>query len=237
MASQPLSPSYNSGNPNANANAGGPSNLPPPPSAVEVVQPTVRVMRLYKPCMHLLSTTPLIPPTLDTDNKGAGIAISSYLLLPDSFGEIFMGETFSAYIAVVNGSDITSFNEVYLSVRLQTSNASYDLMDFRASDGQGSGYTKVLNPNGSLDLVVRHTLTELGTHTLRVSVQYLNSPLGGLNQSGAADPKTLRKFYRFSALQPLHIASSCSELQDQVMIQFQITNGIKTPLYIEKVIS
>ncbi len=76
-------------------------------------------------------------------------------------------------------------------------------------------------------MIVQHTLTELGIHTLRVSVQYLMSP--------TSEPKTLRKFYRFNVLQPLVVTSNFIELDSRPMVQCQVTNATKTPIYIDEV--
>ena len=206
------------------------SPQPQPPPPAETVIPTVRVMRLYKPCMHMTPTMPHLPGPNNSGTGGSGFAISPYLLLPDSFGEIFVGETFSAYIAVLNGSDLLSYRDLYLNVRLQTSNASYDLLDYRPTEGVSSGYASTLSPGESLDVVVKHVLTEVGQHTLRVTVQYLSG------NSYSNEPKTNKKFYRFSAVEPLVIASSSSELGNQVMVQCQVTNTIKLPVFIEKVL-
>lgn len=192
---------------------------------VVVAQPTVRVMRLYKPCMHVI---PTFPPTIESStSKTADFAVSPFLLLPDSFGDIYTGELFSAYIAVVNGNQDNTLNQVTLSVRLQTANSSHDLLDCRPTNGEISGSSKILNPNAAVDVVVKHTLTELGTHTLRVSVQYSNR--------FSSEAKTLRKFYRFNVLQPLQIVSSGIDLGDNILVQSLITNTTKSPLFIEEV--
>jgi hypothetical protein len=70
-------------------------------------------------------------------------AVSPFLLLPDSFGDIYVGEVFSAYIAVVNGNQEAPYDEVSLAIRLQTTNATTDLVDTRASSGMSGGQAKV----------------------------------------------------------------------------------------------
>lgn len=192
---------------------------------VVIAQPTVRVMRLNKPCMH---TIPTIPRDIESGaRKNADFAVSPFLLLPDSFGDIYTGELFSAYIAVVNGNQDSHFTQVTLSVRLQTKNATHDLLDCRPVIGEVSGEAKVLNPNEAVDVVVKHTLTELGTHTLRVSVQYSSRYF--------IETKTLRKDYRFNVLQPLEIKTTCTDIGDRILVQCLITNTTKSPLYLEEV--
>lgn len=167
-------------------------------------------------------------------NFGADHSLSSHILLPDSFGDIYLGEKFSAYVAVVNGFANFPFYQVTLSVRLQTNTAVLDLYDIRATAANvGQNVTtSVLNFNESSDIIVQHTLNELGTHTLRVSVSYtLTSPLYG----SQGEVKTLRKFYRFNVLHPLAITSHFREIANLPMVQCQVTNATKSPIFIEEV--
>lgn len=184
----------------------------------------------------MVQSFPHMPETLssnafETSNAGcADFTLSPYLLLPDSFGDIYAGEKFSAYIAVVNGFAQVPFYQVTLAVRLQTSTTVIDLADTRAQvDATGAiiNGTRTLNCNETFDMIVSQTLTELGIHTLRVSVQYLLTP--------TSEVKTLRKFYRFNVLQPLVIQSSYIELNGKPMVQCEVTNATKSPIYIDEV--
>lgn len=91
---------------------------------------------------------------------------------------------------------------------------------------------KTLQPNEFTDTVVKHKLTELGTHTLRVSVQYLSHM--------STELKTLRKFYRFNVLQPLVVTSTCVDMRPsasastQLLVQCKVTNSTQSPVYIEQ---
>lgn len=174
---------------------------------------------------------PYLPDSFSGNNmdwskaKGTDFALSPFLLLPDSFGDIYAGEKFSAYIAVVNGFQQLPFYQVALAIRLQTSTTMIDLSDTRHVTGISN--SKTLSFNETFDMLVAQTLTELGIHTLRVSVQYLLSPAGEL--------KTFRKFYRFNVLQPLVIQSSFIEINNKPMIQCEVTNATKSPIYIDEV--
>lgn len=181
---------------------------------------------------------------------GSECTLSSHLLLPDSFGDIYLGEKFTAYIAVVNGYIQAPFYNVNLSVRLQTATTVVDLVDVRSANAN-SVYNGISIPilgfNESSELIVQHTLNELGTHTLRVSVQYSlssptsvrpNSPTPGSASSATPvvpEVKTLRKFYRFNVLQPLIVLSSFREMLHKPMVQCQVTNSTKSPIFIEEV--
>ena len=117
------------------------------------MQPTVRVMRLYKPEMPLIKS---IPPMFDV-NEGLAFSINPVLTLPDSFGDIFVGEGFSAYISIV-GCDIPLY-DVSISIKLQTTaSEAVDLVD---TNTPGS-FTNALSVSQYLDLVVKHKLSESG---------------------------------------------------------------------------
>lgn len=89
----------------------------PPNPADASEQPTLRVMRLYKPRLETCKVLPNgtagsarapataegipVASTLDVESNTAGegdFALGSSLKLPDSFGNIYLGETFTAYI-------------------------------------------------------------------------------------------------------------------------------------------
>lgn len=224
-------------------------------------------MRLYKPGLH---SVPTYIQSVPAATKGAlssssassreaehlsDFALSPFLLLPDSFGDIYLGEEFSAYVAVVNGMQDGPFHNVSLTLRLLATNATHDLLDVRGSSDSSGGNSstassaplsaqdgaspqkdggRTLESNAFTDTVVKHRLTELGTHTLRVSVQYTSHRSGEL--------KTLRKFYRFNVLQPLLISSSCTELGGQthesssrLVVQCHVTNSTQSPIFLQEV--
>jgi hypothetical protein len=180
------------------------------------------------------------PASFDGLVHGNDYNLTSFLLLPDSFGDIYLGEKFAAYIAIVNGFLQVPFYNVTLSVRLQTSSTVIDLQDMmpnpqknqqmNTNTTNASAITfPILGYNESADVIVQHVLNELGTHTLRVSVQYSLVP-GMVNEM-----KTLRKFYRFNVLQPLIVLSSFREVNHKPMIQCQVTNATKSPIFVEEV--
>lgn len=196
-------------------------NSSQPASSVNYeIQPTVRVMRLYKPSMPLVPTIPPLAQSTDCVN----FAISPNFFLPDNFGEIFVGEIFSAYVSIV-GTD-SPVNSVSISVKLQTTNEAIDLSDKYQSTNLPSGFISVLNPNQFLDMVVQHRLSESGSHTLRVIVSYYTQK---------NEAKTLKKFYRFNVVEPATISCTSVDLPDRYMIQCQVTNQTKQLMSLEKV--
>ena len=185
---------------------------------MDPTQPVVRVMRLYKPEMPLLKS--VIPPLNDV-NDGIQFAINPSLVLPDSFGDIFVGEGFSAYVSIV-GTENTLY-DVRLSVKLQTTSETIDLVD---SQTIGS-FASSLSLNEYLDLIVRHTLNESGWHTMKVYVHY--------TLSRQSEQKMIKKFYRFNVIEPLNITSVVRCVKDKVFIQFDLVNKCKHILVLENV--
>ena len=186
------------------------------------IQPTVRVMRLYKPGLHINHVVPFLTFNQEIDKAKSDFTISPYLILPDSFGDIYIGECFSAYISIVNGVKNVPFGDVTISVRLQTANVAFDLFDIKGNEE--ITFTKILNPVDTIDMIVRHPLNEIGTHTMRVSIAYTDTRTN--------EPKTLRKFYRFNVLSALTIETKCFILAKKCMIQCKINNASKNSLFI-----
>ncbi|OQR85963.1 hypothetical protein ACHHYP_11136 [Achlya hypogyna] len=180
-------------------------------------QPTLKVMRLYKPRLN-------VEPTYGRDFE-----LSNMLLLPDSFGNIYLGETFSSYISVIN-QFACELQQVGLTAKLQTPTTRSDLVDTRVSRG---GSTPPPNPmpvllsGGNLDMAVEYELNEVGVHTLRVGVSYLD-PV-------TLEAKSLRKFYRFNVLNPLTITFKHLLIQDESYVEAKIQNITQGPLLVETV--
>jgi len=214
-------------NSNSSNNSVAPNASGGVPAAVaQDYQPTVRVMRLYKPGFHFAPAYPQV----EFDKAGINkFPLSPYLLLPDSFGDIYAGENFAAYIAIVNGYPNMSFHNVSLSVRLQTSSMVTDLIDCadQLMTSPSNPQSRVMSANDKLDMIVKHSLNEFGTHTLRVSVNYHLTP--------QSETKTLRKFYRFNVLQPLLVTSHFVDVNGHFMIQCNVTNITKSPIFIDEV--
>jgi trafficking protein particle complex subunit 13 len=171
-------------------------------------------------------------PTAFDSSFGSDFILSSNLLLPDSFGDIYVGEKFTAYIAIVNGFPQVPFYSLSVSVSLQTQTTTIDLQDIHPTNQIINPNTKsstfaLLNFNESCDVMIQHVLSELGTHTMRVSVQY--AVING------GEIKSMRKFYRFNVLLPLIVLSSFREVLHKPMVQCQITNATKSPIFIEEV--
>ena len=192
-------------------------------------------MRLYKCGFHNVSSlTPFSTAegtcgsTSVRDADSADFSLSPYLLLPDSFGDIYIGDTFSAYVAVVNGLDDTIFTKVRMDLHLLVGDKTIDLHDTRAPDPLSEGVHPELKKDEYIDKIIAATLTDATSHTLRVNVTY---SVG----RGMQEVKNMRKSYRFNVLQPLEVTVSASKVGDKAAVQCLVTNTSQAPLLIEDI--
>ncbi|GLD93575.1 hypothetical protein PINS_up002167 [Pythium insidiosum] len=197
------------------------------------IQPTLKVMRLYKPKLytHGPSSSSLMPTTLAQSTAlQHEFAMSSMLILPDSFGEIFLGNTFSSYISVIN-QYACDLRDVGLTANIQCANDRVDLQDnrlARTGNAPPPNPIKVLPAGSSLDMVVDYPLNQVGNHVLRVGVTYVD-PITN-------EPKSLRKFYRFAVQNPLVISfKHARQSRDESLVEAQIRNVSKLPLFLDNI--
>ena len=141
---------------------------------------TLKVMRLTKPKLQLSS--PLLCEAIDlpgsilsdaladsiTTIKGCEmLRISEALTLPQNFGNIYLGDTFSSIVSVHNDS-ANEVNEVVTKIELRTTQHQPFSLLKKPEDGM----VKVLDGHTSSDLIVNHEVKELNQHTLICSVSY-----------------------------------------------------------------
>lgn len=195
----------------------------------------LKVMRLTKPT--LLVSTPRLqcdPWDLPKDSfehsnklelnvlpRFQSVTLEELLVLPQNFGNIFLGETFSSYVSINNGSGQTC-HDVTVKAELQTS--SQRVMLSRA----GSMSRTELEPGASIDEIIHHEVKELGTHILMCTVTYSNATGESLN---------FRKFFKFHVLKPLDVKTKFynTDIGD-VYLEAQIQNQTLGPIFLEKVI-
>ncbi|KAL3917399.1 MAG: hypothetical protein SGILL_004730 [Bacillariaceae sp.] len=156
----------------------------PPGNLTETLGiPTLKVMRLQKPDLDMPTSG-----SLDLSRCILGTA----LCLPDSFGVIHVGETFTAYLGAINVSKSLPVKRLTVQAQLQTPTQRWHLSS-RLDEGNAAGGIEVA-PESGVDTIVSHALEEAGQHILRVEVGYGTSD---------GQTKTLRKFYRFQVSNPL----------------------------------
>jgi hypothetical protein len=116
------------------------------------------------------------------------------LLLPEAFGTISLGETFTSSLCVNNESALEIIGG-HLLVEIQTASNKIVL-------GEIGGIDSRLQPNQILQLVVNHEIKELGQHVLACTVSYHVPPALRNSSVPPEDPanptlRTIRKFYKF----------------------------------------
>ncbi|XP_015132797.1 trafficking protein particle complex subunit 13 isoform X1 [Gallus gallus] len=158
--------------------------------------------------------------------KGAeALMLGEMLTLPQNFGNIFLGETFSSYISVHNDSNQV-VKDILVKADLQTSSQRLNLSASTAAVAE-------LKPDCCIDDVIHHEVKEIGTHILVCAVSYTTQ---------AGEKMYFRKFFKFQVLKPLDVKtkfynaeSDLSSVTDEVFLEAQIQNITTSPMFMEKV--
>jgi hypothetical protein len=127
-------------------------------------------MRLCKPSFHFSLPVPFPPVAPAGGDPEPGVALSPMLALPQSFGDIFLGETFSCYISLCNIAPI-ELAQVGLKVEVQTQLARETLSD---SSVAGSAIARFASQQ-TLDKIIEYDLKDIGIHILICSALYTDS--------------------------------------------------------------
>ncbi|CAM9778963.1 unnamed protein product [Chrysoparadoxa australica] len=191
----------------------------------------LRVMRLYKPRLASRFTTPghhFMPA-----GTASSLGLDDSLKLPGVFGNIYMGELFTAYISVLNTglAPPKKLVNVHVTAKLQSPTGSVDLRDHRMERGAqapGVNPRPTLETGGNVDLIVEKRLQELGTHTLRVAVTYKDK---GMPEG--SEVCTLRKLYRFDVLNPVNLAMTCIPSLGVPLVEVKVKNTAQMDLLLE----
>lgn len=149
------------------------------------------------------------------------LPIGEYLIAPQMFENIYLGETFTFYVNVVNESETNVVN-VSLKCELQTSTQRVPLpcsvqdvtIESTKCDGQ----------------VISHEVKEIGQHILICSVNY--KTLSGENMY-------FRKFFKFPVSKPIDVKTKFYSAEDNanqdVYLEAQIENTSNSNMFLERV--
>ncbi|KAI9771270.1 MAG: hypothetical protein M1840_002240 [Geoglossum simile] len=161
-------------------------------------------------------------PSSDPDDQ---FILSPLLTLPPAFGAAYVGENFSCTLCANNeldsrpdgGNVVTS---VHISAEIVTPSLTVPL-DLATSISADAGHTDLgssLEPEKSLQWIVRYDLKEEGNHVLAVTVTY-TEPHESLNKEQQEGPgasstrvRTFRKLYQFIAQQCLAVRTKSGDL-------------------------
>ncbi|KAH6941572.1 hypothetical protein HPB50_020462 [Hyalomma asiaticum] len=195
----------------------------------------LKVMRLTRP--SLFSTLPVVCDARDIPGSmwmqelkqdlGAPLGLElfgagSFLMLPQSFGNIYLGETFSCYMSVHNDSQAT-VRDVSVRAELQTDSQKVLL----AGRADGAAAVAELAPNSSIDEVIHHEVKDINTHILVCTVNYTTQ---------AGEKLHFRKFFKFQVYKPLDVKTKFYNAEsDEVYLEAQLQNITSSPICLEKV--
>ena len=94
---------------------------------------SLKVLRLCKPSLHFAMHVSFLHCAPVDDEPQPGVALSGMLTLPQSFGDIYLGETFSCYISLCNVAPV-ELAHVGLKVEVQTQLQRETLADSSVSE-------------------------------------------------------------------------------------------------------
>jgi len=156
-----------------------------------------------------------------TSVKGLNtFALGELFVLPQTFGNIFLGEVFSSYVSVHNDSN-QPVKDIVIKTDLQTSSQRLTL------SGTANMPVAKLDPEESFDQVIHHEVKELGTHILVCAVSY--ATLTG-------EKMYFRKFFKFQVLKPLDVKTKFyNAVDDEVFLEAQVQNITSSPMVMESV--
>ena len=205
-----------------------PHTLRHPPTATP---PTVclclvcaTVMRLCKPGFHFALPLPFTPGEAGaTSISEEDYGLSGMLTLPQSFGDIYLGETFSCYISLCNAAPIKLAN-VGLKVEVQTQLTRETLSDSSTPEAAVASFA----PGQTLDRIIRYELKDVGIHILICSALYADA---------SGEKKYFRKFFKFQVQNPLSMKSKTHALAplNEILVETQIQNSTGRVLFLQSV--
>ena len=163
----------------------------------------ITVMRLFKP--ELVVDPPKVSTSFTTvgEHSTSG-PISSMLALPETPGDTYLGQKFSAYIRATN---VTSrpVKNVKVAVEMHTPSTRVVLPDKRVikirsaedSKAKARNQSLLLQLDEGVDIRVEHLLTELGVHRLQVTATYTHPDKGEVVE--------IVKLYPVKVLRPINV--------------------------------
>lgn len=173
----------------------------------------LKVMRLTRPALTNFENTIFSEKSdlLQFESENTNFVAKNQLLqLPQAFGNIYLGETFSSYICVHNCTT-HPVNAVSVKCDLQSNNSRVSIPIHANKTIPTS-----LNINGeTLDDVINYEVKEIGTHILVCEVNYV---------SPAGLPLSFRKFFKFQVLKPLDVTTKFYNSEtDEVFLEATVS--------------
>ncbi|KAK3152963.1 hypothetical protein QOZ80_2BG0165890 [Eleusine coracana subsp. coracana] len=147
------------------------------------------------------------------------LALPGLLVLPQSFGAIYLGETFCSYISINNSSSFEA-RDVVIKAEIQTERQKILLLDTSKSPVES------IRSGGRYDFIVEHDVKELGAHTLVCTALY---------NGGDGERKYLPQFFKFTVSNPLSVRTKVRTIKEVTYLEACIENHTKSNLYMDQV--
>ncbi|XP_078427429.1 trafficking protein particle complex subunit-like protein [Wolffia australiana] len=147
------------------------------------------------------------------------MALPGFLMLPQSFGAIYLGETFCSYVSVNNSSNFEA-RDVVIKAEIQTEKQRLVLLD-TSKTPVGS-----IRSGGRYDFIVEHDVKELGPHTLVCSALY---------NDGEGERKYLPQYFKFVVANPISVRTKVRSVKEKTFVEVCIENHTKTNLHMDQV--
>ncbi|XP_054799961.1 uncharacterized protein LOC129304361 isoform X2 [Prosopis cineraria] len=147
------------------------------------------------------------------------MGLSGLLVLPQSFGAIYLGETFCSYISINNSSNF-EVRDVIIKAEIQTERQRILLLDTSKSPVES------IRSGGRYDFIVEHDVKELGPHTLVCTALY---------NDGDGERKYLPQFFKFIVANPLSVRTKVRVVKETTFLEACIENHTKSNLFMDQV--
>ncbi|XP_006361038.1 trafficking protein particle complex subunit 13 isoform X2 [Solanum tuberosum] len=171
------------------------------------------------------STTSADPSDLSYRNRfllqhpSDSLGLPGLLLLPQSFGAIYLGETFCSYISINNSSNF-EVRDVTIKAEIQTERQRILLLDTSKSPVES------IRAGGRYDFIVEHDVKELGAHTLVCTALYNDND---------GERKYLPQYFKFMVANPLSVRTKVRVVKETTILEASIENHTKSNLYMDQV--
>ncbi|KAG9441005.1 hypothetical protein H6P81_016859 [Aristolochia fimbriata] len=152
-------------------------------------------------------------------NPTDAMGLTGQLVLPQSFGAIYLGETFCSYISINNSSKFEA-RDVVIKAEIQTDRQRILLLDTSKSP------VETIRSGGRYDFIVEHDVKELGPHTLVCTALY---------NDGDGERKYLPQFFKFVVANPLSVRTKVRAVKENTFLEASIENHTKTNLFMDQV--
>ncbi|XP_039139075.1 trafficking protein particle complex subunit 13 [Dioscorea cayenensis subsp. rotundata] len=153
------------------------------------------------------------------ENPTDAMALSGLLVLPQSFGAIYLGETFCSYISINNSSSFEA-RDIIIKAEIQTEKQRILLLDTSKTPVES------IRAGGRYDFIVEHDVKELGPHTLVCTALY---------NDGDSERKYLPQFFKFVVANPLSVRTKVRTVKENTFLEACIENHTKSNLYMDQV--